>query len=132
MIRGSCLCGGIRYEIAGECHDVMNCHCSMCQKGHGAAFATYAAVDPREVCFTQGAELISRYRSSNQAERSFCSRCGSNLMFEPAATPHEAWIAMGGFDTEPRERPRCHIFVDSKASWFEIDDDLPRYPGDGE
>jgi hypothetical protein len=64
--------------------------------------------------------------------RSFCSRCGSNLMFEPDATPHEVWIAVGGFDTEPPERPVQHIFVDSKAPWYEIRDDLPQYPGDGE
>jgi hypothetical protein len=132
VIQGSCLCGGIRYEIAGEIHDVQNCHCSMCQKAHGAAFATYAGVDPHDVHFTQGAELIARFRSSNEAERSFCSRCGSNLMFEPTATPHEAWIAVGGFDSEIRERPGHHIFVDSKAPWFEISDDLPRYPGDGD
>ena len=49
MIRGSCLCGGIRYEIDGRLHDTQNCHCRMCQKAHGAAFATYAAVDPRDV-----------------------------------------------------------------------------------
>jgi hypothetical protein len=104
----------------------------MCQKAHGAAFATFAAVNPRDVHFTQGAELISRYRSSNEAERSFCSRCGSNLMFQPDATPEEAWIAMGGFDSEFREGPGHHIFVDSKAPWFEISDDLPRYPGDGD
>ena len=132
MIRGSCLCGGVRYEIEGELHDTQNCHCNMCQKAHGAAFATYAAVDPRDVRFAQGAELISRYRSSQEAERSFCSRCGSNLMFEPKATPHEAWIAVGGFDSEPPERPGQHIFVDSKAPWYEIGDDLPQYPGDGE
>jgi hypothetical protein len=132
VIRGSCLCGEIRYEIAGEIHDMQNCHCSMCQKAHGAAFATYAGVDPHDLHFTQGAELISHYQSSSEAKRSFCSRCGSNLLFEPTATPNEAWIAAGGFDSEPRERPGHHIFVASKASWFEISDDLPQLPGDGE
>jgi hypothetical protein len=132
VTRGSCLCGAVRYEIERGIHDTQHCHCRMCQKAHGAAFATYAAVDPRDVRFLQGEELITRYRSSKEAVRSFCSRCGSNLMFEPDATPREAWIAVGGFDTEPPERPVQHIFVDSKAPWFEIDDDLPRYPGDGE
>jgi hypothetical protein len=130
VIEGSCLCGGVRYEIVGELHDMQNCHCSMCQKAHGAAFATYAGVDPRDVNFTRGADLISHYRSSNEALRSFCSRCGSNLMFAPMATPEEAWMAVGGFDSEIRERPGLHIFVDSKAQWFEIDDDLPQHPGD--
>ncbi|MDH3521144.1 MAG: GFA family protein [Myxococcales bacterium] len=132
MIAGSCLCGGIRYEIRGPIHQMQNCHCGMCRKAHGAAFATYAGVNPRDVVFTQGAELIARYASSAAAERSFCSRCGSNLLFSPNASPDEAWIAVGGFDSDPQQRAGFHIYVGSKASWFEITDDLTQYPVENE
>lgn len=130
MIRGSCLCGAVLYEIAGGVRNMTHCHCSMCRKAHGAAFATYAEIRSRDIRFIQGQELISRYQSSDKAQRSFCSRCGSNLLFEPKENPDEAWVAVGGFDSDTKERPSLHIYVDSKASWFEITDGLPELPDD--
>jgi hypothetical protein len=127
MIEGSCLCGGVAYQITSEIHHMHFCHCAMCRKAHGSAFATYVGVHPRDLKFTRGQELISRYRSSNEAERSFCGRCGSNLLFDPNATPEVVWIAVGGFDSDPKERPCAHIYVDSKAPWFEISDDLAQH-----
>ena len=132
MIRGSCLCGGIRYEITGELLSISNCHCRMCQKAHGAAFASYAEAKVADLRVTHGQELISRYRSSPEAQRSFCSRCGSNLFFEPDETPNLFWVAAGGFDSEIQLRPSSHIFIDSKAPWFEINDDLPQHPRDSD
>jgi hypothetical protein len=44
MLRGSCLCGGVRYEISGALSKALNCHCSMCRKAHGAAFRSRARV----------------------------------------------------------------------------------------
>jgi hypothetical protein len=32
---GACLCGAVRYEVKGPLRDVVNCHCSMCQRLHG-------------------------------------------------------------------------------------------------
>jgi hypothetical protein len=130
MIRGSCLCGGVRYEITGDLRGMTHCHCSMCRKSHGAAFATYAEVESRDIHFSKGQELISRYASSDSAQRSFCARCGSNLLFEPKETPNQVWVAAGGFDSDPKAAPRAHIYVDSKASWFSISDDLPQFAGD--
>lgn len=127
MIEGSCLCGGVAYQIAGQVHHMHYCHCSMCRKAHGSAFATYTGVDPRDLRFTRGQELISRYRSSEKAERSFCSRCGSNLLFDPKAIPDVVWVAVGGFDSDPKERPVAHIYVASKAPWFEISDELTQF-----
>ena len=45
VAKGSCLCGGIRYEVDVEgIGAVVNCHCSMCRKATGSAFRTRAAV----------------------------------------------------------------------------------------
>ena len=130
MIGGSCLCGAVRYEIAGDVRNTTHCHCSMCRKSHGAAFATYAEIESRDIRFLQGEELISWYQSSEDARRSFCSRCGSNLLFDPKETPDQVWVAVGGFDSDPNERPGVHICVGSKASWFEITDTLPQKADD--
>lgn len=132
MVRGSCLCGAIRYEIAGELRNMTHCHCSMCRKAHGAAFATYAEIEVRDLRFVQGEEFISKYQSSDSAQRSFCARCGSNLVFDPLETPEQVWVAAGGFDTDPMERPSMHICVSSKAPWYEITDTLPQFQEDPE
>jgi hypothetical protein len=128
MVHGGCLCGGVRFEISGELSKMHFCHCQMCRRGHGTPYANYVAVNPRDIHYTQGEELISRYQSSETTSRTFCNRCGSNLEFSPEATPDETWIASGGFDGDPKVRPTFHIYVDSKAPWFEITDNLKQYP----
>ena len=132
MIRGGCLCGGIRYEISGELTEMCMCHCQMCRRAHGAPFANYAALNPRALRYTQGEDLIVRYASSAEAVRTFCSRCGGKLVFQSSTTPDEIWIASGTFDDDPGIRTTSHIYVDSKAPWFEITDDLKQYPGEPE
>jgi hypothetical protein len=128
MVHGGCLCGAVRYEISGELSQMHFCHCQMCRRSHGTPFANYVAVYPRDIRYTQGEELISSYASSKSTARTFCSRCGSSLEFSPHTTPDETWIASGGFDGDPQIRPTFHIYVDSKAPWFEITDDLKQYP----
>jgi hypothetical protein len=130
MIRGGCLCGGVRYEISGKLSEICFCHCKMCQRLHGTPFGSYAAVHPRQHRYTSGEELITEYQSSADAVRTFCGRCGSKLAFQNSQTPDEIWIAAGTFDDDPGVRPASHIFVDSKAPWFEITDDLKQSPED--
>lgn len=132
MTRGSCLCGAVQYEIAGRPQAITHCHCSMCRKAHGAAFASYAEFESRGLRFTAGEQLISRYRSSEASQRSFCSRCGSNLLFESDEAPNRVYVAVGGVDSELQLRPSSHIFVGSKAPWFDITDDLPQHETDSD
>ena len=46
-IHGSCLCGGVEFEIAGPLMAPLNCHCSQCRKQHGAAFRSRVRVRRR-------------------------------------------------------------------------------------
>jgi len=130
MIHGGCLCGGVRYEISGELLEMCFCHCQMCRRVHGAPFGSYVAIHPRQHRYTRGEELIAEYQSSADAVRTFCRRCGSNLVFQNRRTPDEIWVAAGTLDGDPGIRPTSHIFVDSKAPWFAITDDLKQYPGE--
>ena len=127
MIRGSCLCGGVKYELSRPPTSMASCHCSMCRKAHGAAFGTYAQVDRAVLRFTSGAELVRRYRSSPPIHRSFCSTCGSNLSFEYEGMPDALWLCAGTLDDDPGIRPSAHVFVGSKAPWYEITDALPQH-----
>lgn len=129
MIRGSCLCKRVRFEIRGKLGGSSYCHCSMCRKATGSAFGVYAEVDADSFKVLSGEELILRYRSSAGVERTFCARCGSTLQFISEKNPGKVEVALGVLDDDPGIRVPHHIFVASKAPWVEITDGLPRYPG---
>jgi len=124
---GSCLCGGVRYEIDGPLADVLNCHCSMCRKLHAAAFRTRAKVRSTDWTTVSGQALIKFYESSPGEHKGFCSNCGSSLYTRFDAHPEVLGFPLGTLDTDPGVRPQRHIFVQSKAPWFEITDDLPQH-----
>lgn len=130
MIRGSCLCRAIRFEISGGLDRASHCHCSMCRKAHGAAFGSYVGVQKNSLHWLSGADLIARYSSSPDVTRTFCSRCGSTLQYIHRAQPERFALALGVLDDDPGVRPVLHMFVADKAPWYEIEDHLPRYPGD--
>jgi hypothetical protein len=124
-ITGSCLCGTVSYEITGSFKAAGHCHCSMCRKSHGAAFATWAHVNPDQFRWTSGVEFIARYESSPAKERCFCRKCGSPLVLSDSGQITE--VVLGSVDGDPGVRPGEHIFVGSKAPWYEIVDALPQY-----
>ncbi len=126
MIRGSCLCGAVQYEINGDVELMANCHCSMCRKHHGAPFVTYLGVNTSQFRWVKGEDLVSDYRSSPSGHRGFCRVCGSNLPM-PTSGTERLFIPAGTLDEDPGTRPQAHIFVGSKAPWVEITDDLPRF-----
>ena len=127
MIRASCLCGGIRCEVA-KVPLILLCHCSKCRKANGAAFETGAAIPVADFTLTAGEELIQRYESSPGMRRAFCRVCGSRA---PSKTADgKLWFVPAGlFDDDPGVRPALHMFVGSKAPWWEITDDLPQFDG---
>ncbi|HVN29142.1 MAG TPA: GFA family protein [Candidatus Binataceae bacterium] len=127
MIRGSCLCGKIRYEIDGAIGPALNCHCSMCRKVTGAAFRSRVAVPTKDFRWTAGEDLLSRYESSPGTIRTFCRVCGATLASFFDDNPKTLGLAMGTLDDDPGVRPAFHVFVGSKAPWHEITDALPQF-----
>jgi hypothetical protein len=125
-LHGSCLCGGVRYEITGPLGRASHCHCAMCRKAHGAAFGSYARVKSVDFRFTTGAALVTSYRSSEHVIRTFCKVCGSTLQWLYEPRPEIQTVTLGTLDDDPGIRPELHIYVAGKAPWFEITDDLPQ------
>jgi hypothetical protein len=131
MITGSCLCGGVRFEITRAVGPFELCHCSRCRKASGAAFVAGLGVRTEDFRLLSGRELITTY-DAPILERppayrtSFCSRCGSPV---PNPDPNAEWfeVPAGVLDDDPGLRPDKHIFVELKAPWFEITDRLPQY-----
>lgn len=124
-MRGSCRCGAVRYEIAGAFKLVGNCHCSICRKSHGAAFVTWGIIDPEQFRWVAGEEFVQGHQSSPGTLRCFCGNCGSPLVCSHGGKVGE--VAVGSLDDDPGLRPREHIFVGSKAPWYEIADSLPQH-----
>jgi hypothetical protein len=126
MGRGSCLCGSVAWETTGEGRLMSHCHCSMCRKSHGSAFGTYVGFAADGFRWLRGSESIVRYESSPGFDRPFCRRCGSGVAGDPR-DDGSVFMPAGCLDDDPVARPQAHIFVASKAPWWSIHDDLPRY-----
>jgi hypothetical protein len=125
-VKGSCLCGGIQYEVTAF-GTVVNCHCSMCRKATGAAFRTRATVPTAAFRWLAGEALVSKYESSPGETRTFCRVCGATLATFFRDHPDQIGLPLGTLDGDPGVRPSAHVFVDSKAPWFEIADGLPQF-----
>jgi hypothetical protein len=135
-IGGSCLCGGVKFEITGPLSSPLNCHCSQCRKQHGAPFRSRVRVQVEDFRWLQGEHLIKYYESAGGYLRGFCRECGSPIInltgpnWKRAAhfprSLSQYGIPLAILD-DPPVRPACHVFVGSKAPWFEITDDLPQY-----
>ncbi len=125
MIRGSCLCGGIQFE-ATEIPFIALCHCSMCRKANGAPFGIGAPVPSGNFNLIKGGDLIQVYQSSPGNPRAFCRVCGSRAPSE-SGDGKLTMIPAGLLDDDPGVRPALHMFVGSKAPWWEITDDLPQF-----
>jgi len=130
MIRGSCLCGLITFELDRVVGPFELCHCSRCRKVSGSAFMAGVGVRVEDFRFLSGEGDIRRFELPVRDRPppygvSFCGRCGS-----PAPLPPESgWfeIAAGLLDDDPDMTPDKHIYVEGKAPWWLIRDDLPRY-----
>jgi len=126
MLRGSCLCSKVHYQIDGPVADMVNCHCGMCRKAHGAAFATVVTARGSDFRWTKGEEFVETYASSTELNRLFCRVCGSSLVITEPRTG-EYFVTAGTLDDDPGVRLESHIFVASKAPWLDILDDAPRF-----
>lgn len=93
MYEGSCLCGEVRYQLTSEPLKVSHCHCTMCQKQHGAAFATYASLPQEHLIYTCGENMLATYESTASITRRFCSKCGSNIEWR-GSTEHPDWVSV--------------------------------------
>ncbi|PPC77822.1 glutathione-dependent formaldehyde-activating GFA [Pokkaliibacter plantistimulans] len=127
--KGSCLCGGIRFEAESFVPRIANCHCTMCRKFHGAAFGTLVRAEGLR--WLSGQALLQDYVGHNGTVRTFCRECGSSLGFRVKGAAFEQLeIALGAFDDELPVKVDAHIYTDYKACWYDISDTLPQY-GEG-
>lgn len=126
MVAGECLCGAVRYEIAGAIAGVWFCHCSRCRRANGSAFQAGAVCAKEALRWVRGEGEVSEYRTPSGYRRTFCRLCASPVPLGLEGREY-AWLPVGALEGDPGVRPTHHIFVGSKAPWFEITDALPRF-----
>lgn len=127
MLRGSCMCGKLRYEVRGAPRVTYYCHCGICRKQSGSSFATNVVVRRADFAIVAGEEMLTSFQSSPQLRRYFCSACGSPIYSHGDKYPHIVALRCGTLDTDLPLRPSVHAFVASKANWDEIMDGLPQH-----
>ena len=126
-IRGSCLCGSVRYSARGPLTIVGRCHCVWCRKASGAEFATNASVDSSGFEVLEGESKLRSFESSPGQERVFCGECGSPLFKRYTTSPGVIRLRLGCVDTEITERVEAHVFVSRKLALSDSPKDLPAF-----
>ena len=125
--RGRCYCGAVHYAVDGGFAYALNCHCSKCRRVTGAAFKPFAGVARERLAVTQGEDALLVMGTARNNNTS-CVRCGS-LLFSVVREGAYVHVTLGTLEGDPGIRPTAHIFVGSKAAWFEITDGLPQFEG---
>ena len=128
MIKGSCLCQGVKFQISGEPSSLSYCHCSRCRKSTGV-FSAFLIGKADDLEITEGHDQIAKYGAGADAkfDRCFCKTCGTAL--GDLATGDIYVIAASALDDDPKVRPSIHIHTASKPDWYEIADDLKKFEG---
>ena len=127
MYKGSCLCGAVKFTLSNKVNDIVYCHCSLCRKAQGSAFATNGNIKYEDFKFISGEDNLTAYQQSKTQSKLFCTTCGSPIMSKNSLTPDVIRVRLGTIESDINETPEAHIFVDSKANWDEIIDTLPQY-----
>lgn len=127
-VRGSCLCGGVRFEVTAPFRRANYCHCSRCRKQSGSGALVQGRVSREAFRLLSGAELIEVFSPPEGMSKAFCRLCGSSLFGGTWPAGPEVSIRFGSLDDDPGIRPQYHSFTASKPPWEEIcDDGLARH-----
>lgn len=120
---GKCLCGAVTFSIAEAIDKVSVCHCEMCRRWNTGPMM---AVHPDGGIDIDNGDTLSWYRSSDWAERGFCSTCGTSLFWRLADGKGGMAASAGAIDGLQGAKLERHIFVDEKPRYYEFKDDAPR------
>ncbi len=124
LLTGSCLCGGVRFEVAGEPLNAGYCHCTRCQRRTGGAVSAQARIDGTDFRWLEGEELVKTWRHADGGfEKGFWTECGAHLFSRNPDDPTQMTVRMSAFDQDPGVRPSWRAYVAYAAAWEPIPDD---------
>jgi hypothetical protein len=128
-LKGSCLCGAVKYEVTGEPKRFYHCHCSRCRKVTGTGHASNLFLQPAALKWLSGEEQIRLFKvpEALRFTNNFCAICGSRLPRQ-GKDSDVVMIPAGSLDDTAPIKPQARIFSGSRVSWSCIDGELPVYP----
>ena len=127
MYLGQCLCGEVHIQVTGKITDIIHCHCSLCRKNSGTAFATNGFINRLDFSISAGENLLSSFSFKPGRTRYFCSQCGSPIYSANQDDPQRSRLRLGIIEGDIREKPLSHNFVSSRANWEDLEAKLPQY-----
>jgi len=130
MPKGSCLCGEVRVEWQSASLWSAHCHCTLCQRAHGAAFVTWVGATAADMTLS-GEDSLCWYESTPGAERGFCRSCGTTLFFRSERWPGELHVTRANLEGDVDIAPGSHTFWPTHVDWFPFNDQLARGDGSG-
>ena len=123
---GGCLCGAVRFAAELPSLWCAHCHCTQCQRYHGAPLVTWVGFQRSKFRITVGESCLRWYCSSAPAKRGFCDKCGSSFLFQSERWPDEMHVSLTNLQDPIDRQPEGHVHFDSHVDWLELADDLPR------
>lgn len=125
---GSCLCGAVTFAAALPARWVAHCHCTRCQRAHGAPFVTWVGFSEEQVQIASPGIELRWFETEEGAGRGFCGHCGSPMFFRSTRYPGELHIARALFHTELEQQPSVNAFFSSHVPWAVDAHRLPTDP----
>lgn len=129
MVMGSCLCGGISFEVEEPIAGIEICYCTQCRKAQGAPLAANIPVLSEQLHWHKDQDLMKAYESSPGKRRFFCTVCGSPMFSERDSLPGVMRLRAGLLDEPISVRPISQAYVADRCSWWELQEGIPDYPG---
>ena len=126
IMTGGCLCGGVRYEIDGDCRDIIYCHCENCRRTHGHV-AAYTALPQSRLTLVTADTLQWFHDSSPDTYRGFCNHCGASLFWDARDGSKRMSVSAGTLDDSGELKSAGHVFTSEAPGYYNIEDDLPRF-----
>ena len=127
--KGGCLCGAVRYEIAGEPMMSGFCYCQMCQKQSGSGHA-FHAMFPENAFRAQGATKGYTWTadSGHKVTTEFCPTCGSPLFGRSSGYPGMVTVRVASLDNQSAFEPQMAVYTKRRQTWDRDIPSLPSFP----
>jgi hypothetical protein len=122
-LRGSCLCGGVKFEVSEAPETLRYCHCASCKKLSGSTATVNGRVPSSSIRILEGEELLQSFQPAEGTSKTFCLACGSNLFGGGWPESETASVRATALDDPFDARPSAHIFAGSAAPWETLPDD---------
>ena len=122
-MRGTCLCGGVRFEVTEPFERVAACHCESCKKLSGGGGTVSGRVRTEAIRLLAGADLVKSFQPEEGSAKTFCSECGSNLFGAGWPASEYTSVRLSALEEAYEGRIESHTFVRSLAPWETLPDD---------